>query len=169
MCAKMCRFSICRLLRAMVIKGMLESTTTSTVNLVNADLLAKERGLRIIESTVPDNGKVSRSPPPHKGQPWNSVPNSIRASLSTLTEIVLKGLGFTLRMGHCDPVSKRALASVPIQYEYCKQSGEPLNLSLPWICLKCFYSVSWFSLACLYVTEWNLIKRLMFRVLCRTS
>lgn len=41
-----------------MIKGMLEATTTSTVNLVNADLLAKERGLRIIESTVPDNGKV---------------------------------------------------------------------------------------------------------------
>lgn len=50
---------LCRLLRAMVIKGMLESTTTSSVNLVNADLLAKERGLRVIESTVPDNGKVN--------------------------------------------------------------------------------------------------------------
>ena len=42
----------------MVIKGMLESTTLSNVNLVNADLLAKERGLRIIESTVPSTGKV---------------------------------------------------------------------------------------------------------------
>ncbi|KAK9845562.1 hypothetical protein WJX84_010894 [Apatococcus fuscideae] len=46
-----------RLLRAMVIKGILESITTSTVNLVNADLLAKSRGLRIIESTVPSEGR----------------------------------------------------------------------------------------------------------------
>ena len=42
----------------MVIKGILESTTLSNVNLVNADLLAKERGLRIIESTEPSTGKV---------------------------------------------------------------------------------------------------------------
>ncbi|DBA94894.1 hypothetical protein WJX77_001897 [Trebouxia sp. C0004] len=46
-----------RLLRAMVIKGILEQITTSTVNLVNADLLAKNRGLRIIESTVPSEGR----------------------------------------------------------------------------------------------------------------
>ena len=31
--------------------------TTSTVNLVNADLLAKSRGLRIIESTTPSEGR----------------------------------------------------------------------------------------------------------------
>lgn len=42
----------------MVIKGILESITTANVNLVNADLLAKTRGLRIIESTVPSTGKV---------------------------------------------------------------------------------------------------------------
>lgn len=47
-----------RLLRAMVIKGILEQITTSTVNLVNADVLAKQRGLRIFESTVPAAGKV---------------------------------------------------------------------------------------------------------------
>lgn len=41
-----------RLLRAMVIKGILEATTTSNVNLVNADLLAKQRGLRVSEVTV---------------------------------------------------------------------------------------------------------------------
>lgn len=45
-----------RLLRAMVIKGILEETTTSTVNLVNADLLAKGRGLRISEVTVRSDG-----------------------------------------------------------------------------------------------------------------
>ena len=46
-----------RLLRAMVIKGILEQITNSLVNLVNADLLAKTRGLRIIESNVPSEGR----------------------------------------------------------------------------------------------------------------
>jgi hypothetical protein len=45
-----------RLLRAMVVKGMLEQITTSQVNLVNADLLAKKRGLRIVETVVPSEG-----------------------------------------------------------------------------------------------------------------
>lgn len=44
-----------------MIKGILEAITTSNVNLVNADLLAKGRGLRIVESTVPSAGKASRS------------------------------------------------------------------------------------------------------------
>ncbi len=63
-----------RLLRAMVIKGILEQITTSTVNLVNADLLAKTRGLRIIESTVPSEGRlapfhhVHLPPPPAPGK-----------------------------------------------------------------------------------------------------
>lgn len=35
-----------RLLRANVLKGVLEGTTTAKVNLVNADLLAKNRGLK---------------------------------------------------------------------------------------------------------------------------
>lgn len=42
----------------MVIKGILEQITTSNVNLVNADLLAKTRGLRLIESFVPAEGTV---------------------------------------------------------------------------------------------------------------
>lgn len=50
-----------RLLRAMVIKGILEQITTSNVNLVNADLLAKTRGLRLIESFVPAEGTVRNS------------------------------------------------------------------------------------------------------------
>lgn len=45
-----------RLLRAQVIKGILEAVTTSNVNLVNADLLAKNRGLRISEVTVRSEG-----------------------------------------------------------------------------------------------------------------
>lgn len=46
-----------RLLRAMIIKGCLESTTTSKVNLVNADLLAKQRGIKITEVTVRSDGR----------------------------------------------------------------------------------------------------------------
>jgi D-3-phosphoglycerate dehydrogenase len=45
-----------RLLRAMVVKGILEQTTESTVNIVNADLLAKARGIRLIETVVPSEG-----------------------------------------------------------------------------------------------------------------
>ena len=41
-----------------MIKGILEQITTSTVNLVNADLLAKNRGLRIRETFVFAEGKV---------------------------------------------------------------------------------------------------------------
>ena len=47
----------------MVIKGILEEITTNTVNLVNADLLAKTRGLRIIESIVPAEGRSAPLPP----------------------------------------------------------------------------------------------------------
>lgn len=45
-----------RLLRAMVIKGILETTTASAINLVNADLKAKTYGLVIAEKTVPSVG-----------------------------------------------------------------------------------------------------------------
>lgn len=46
-----------RLLRAMVVKGILEDITTAKVNLVNADLLAKNRGLRISEVTIRSEGR----------------------------------------------------------------------------------------------------------------
>ena len=36
-----------------MVKGILEQITTANVNLVNADLLAKERGLRVVETKVP--------------------------------------------------------------------------------------------------------------------
>ncbi|CAM8998807.1 unnamed protein product [Rhodiola kirilowii] len=41
-----------RVLRAMVIKGLLESISTSDVNLVNADFLAKQRGLSVTEDLL---------------------------------------------------------------------------------------------------------------------
>jgi D-3-phosphoglycerate dehydrogenase len=44
-----------RLLRAMVVKGILEQITTSQVNIVNADLLAKKRGLKIVERVIPSD------------------------------------------------------------------------------------------------------------------
>eukprot|EP00210_Caulerpa_lentillifera_P004264 g4067.t1 len=46
-----------RLLRANVIKGLLEQVSESIVNMVNADLLAENRGLRISEITVKSEGK----------------------------------------------------------------------------------------------------------------
>jgi ACT domain/D-3-phosphoglycerate dehydrogenase intervening domain len=45
-----------RLLRANVIKGILEQITTANVNMVNADLLSEQRGLRIKETTVRGDG-----------------------------------------------------------------------------------------------------------------
>lgn len=47
-----------RLLRAMVIKGILEEITESNVNLVNADLLAQNRGLQISEMTIRSEGRT---------------------------------------------------------------------------------------------------------------
>ena len=66
-----------RLLRAMVIKGILEQITTATVNLVNADLLARNRGMRVVESTVPADGRARRCRSPrHSSLPCSqqSVP-----------------------------------------------------------------------------------------------
>lgn len=46
-----------RLLRSNVIKGILEQCCESKVNMVNADLLAENRGLRISEITVKSEGR----------------------------------------------------------------------------------------------------------------
>jgi len=46
-----------RLLRSNVIKGILEQVSENKVNMVNADLLAENRGLRISEITVKSDGK----------------------------------------------------------------------------------------------------------------
>lgn len=45
-----------RLLRAMITKGIIEPISDTIVNLVNADFIAKQRGLRIIEEKVPHDG-----------------------------------------------------------------------------------------------------------------
>jgi len=46
-----------RLLRANIIKGLVEKTTTAVVNLVNADLIADQRSMRITETTVPTDAQ----------------------------------------------------------------------------------------------------------------
>ena len=48
-----------RLLRANVIKGLLEHVTETKVNMVNADLLAENRGLNISEITVKSEGRCT--------------------------------------------------------------------------------------------------------------
>lgn len=48
-----------RLLRANVVRGILQQITTAQVNIVNADLLAKKRGLRVVETVVPAEGTAA--------------------------------------------------------------------------------------------------------------
>lgn len=43
----------------LVLQGVLEQVTTATVNLVNADLLAKNRGLTVTETTRPSSGRCA--------------------------------------------------------------------------------------------------------------
>lgn len=50
-----------RLLRANVIKGIIEQISEAKVNMVNADLLAENRGLRISEITVKSEGRCIAS------------------------------------------------------------------------------------------------------------
>ncbi|CAN6459720.1 unnamed protein product [Victoria cruziana] len=45
-----------RLLRAMIIKGIIEPISSTYVNIVNADYTAKQRGLRIIEERITHDG-----------------------------------------------------------------------------------------------------------------
>lgn len=46
-----------RLLRAMIIKGLVEPVSSAYVNLVNADYVARQRGLRITEERQPSDGE----------------------------------------------------------------------------------------------------------------
>ena len=47
-----------RLLRAMVIKGLIEPVSSARINLVNADYIAKQRGLKIIEERQISEGSL---------------------------------------------------------------------------------------------------------------
>ena len=45
-----------RLLHALITKGIMELVSATFVNLVNADFVAKQRGLRITKEKVPHDG-----------------------------------------------------------------------------------------------------------------
>lgn len=47
-----------RLMRGSITKGLIEPVSSAYVNLVNADYVAKERGLRISEERQPTDGAV---------------------------------------------------------------------------------------------------------------
>ena len=47
-----------RLLRAMVIKGLIEPISSAHINLVNADYIAKQRGLKIVEERQLSEGSL---------------------------------------------------------------------------------------------------------------
>eukprot|EP00898_Chlorokybus_atmophyticus_P003208 jgi/Chlat1/3889/Chrsp26S08861 len=51
-----------RLLRAMVVKGLIEPVSSSFINLVNADYIAKQRGLRVSELKSPSEGGADNAP-----------------------------------------------------------------------------------------------------------
>jgi len=54
-----------------LLQGILEDITTSRVNLVNADLLAKNRGLRISEVIIRSEGRcVAFQSPGHHVALW---------------------------------------------------------------------------------------------------
>ncbi|KAH9297179.1 hypothetical protein KI387_028861 [Taxus chinensis] len=79
-----------RLLRAMITKGLIEPISDSFVNLVNADFVAKQRGLKITEEKVPSDG----SP----GQPLDSiqvqlahVESKFASALSESGDIIVQG------------------------------------------------------------------------------
>lgn len=47
-----------RLLRAMITKGLIEPVSSAFINLVNADYVAKQRGLKISEERQPTDGAI---------------------------------------------------------------------------------------------------------------
>lgn len=47
-----------RLLRAMITKGLIEPVSSAFINLVNADYVAKQRGLKISEERLPTDGAI---------------------------------------------------------------------------------------------------------------
>lgn len=95
-----------RLLRAMVMKGLLEQITESSVNIVNADLLAKKRGIKVIEKVVPSESleiisamEVSiRS----GGSKFTSAVDPSTKSITVGGEVKQNGLPFLTKIGTFD-------------------------------------------------------------------
>ena len=95
-----------RLLRAMVIKGILEQITTSQVNIVNADLLAKKRGIKIIEKVVPSEStdiitamEVSVST---KDSKFSSSVSPVTNKITVGGQVKQNGLPFLTKVGVFD-------------------------------------------------------------------
>lgn len=89
-----------RLLRANVIKGVLEQVTTQKVNIVNADLLAKARGLRIVETVVPaDEGEILESIEVSIGTSTSKFSSAVDGGRIRVSGAVKGGLPFITRIG----------------------------------------------------------------------
>ena len=101
-----------RLLRATVIKGILEQISTSKVNIVNADLLAKKRGLRITETVVPSDGesvlssielavgaRKSKFSPSLDAQGRISVAGTVKSGVPFLTKIGTTDVDLAIEVG----------------------------------------------------------------------
>eukprot|EP00899_Mesostigma_viride_P019638 jgi/Mesvir1/27676/Mv07396-RA.1 len=95
-----------RLLRAMVIKGLVEPVSSAFVNLVNADYLAKQRGLRIVEIVEPaDDGSGSEALLAKicvelRGSETNFHASTIADGAIAVEGKVRSGMPFLTRMGN---------------------------------------------------------------------
>ncbi|KAF5842120.1 D-isomer specific 2-hydroxyacid dehydrogenase [Dunaliella salina] len=92
-----------RLLRANVLKGVLEGTTTAMVNLVNADLLAKKRGINVAEVTESGTGNDVLSGMGIKIQTTNTkFSGALDKGAISLQGSVRNGIPFLTRIGSFD-------------------------------------------------------------------
>uniref|UniRef100_A0A7R9XXT6 D-3-phosphoglycerate dehydrogenase n=1 Tax=Prasinoderma coloniale TaxID=156133 RepID=A0A7R9XXT6_9VIRI len=116
-----------RMLRAMVIKGMVEPVSNRVINLVNADLTAEQRGMRVSETVVPsgggDNGPVSSIRVRASGMSAAAFGSALDGQDSTAIALegkVADGAPQLTRMGDF-PVSIRLEGSVL----FCRQRDQP--------------------------------------------
>jgi len=92
-----------RLLRAMVVKGVLEQITTSQVNIVNADLLAKKRGLKIVEKVIPsDSTEIITNMSVSVKSSDSKFSACIDAGSITVGGVVKQGQAFLTKIGEFD-------------------------------------------------------------------
>lgn len=80
-----------RLLRAMVIKGIVEPVSSTFVNLVNADYTAKQRGLRITEERVSHDNATAEAPLESIQVRLSHVQSKFAGAISDGGDIVLEG------------------------------------------------------------------------------
>lgn len=80
-----------RLLRAMITKGIIEPISDSIINLVNANFIAKEKGLRISEERVFANSSSPSSPIDSIQVQISNVKSKFESALSENEEISVEG------------------------------------------------------------------------------